>query len=87
MKKRSTKKKSGLRGPPEQHVADAERLFREAQVLRELRGCASGIEAAQLMAEAAQAAEQGYGPTTPIAKAVRKEARRFRTLALTKCGF
>lgn len=86
MKKRQ-KRKSGLRGLPEQHIADAERLFKEAQDLRELRGCASGIEAAQLMAEAAQAAEHGYGRGAPMAKAVRKEALRFRTFALTKCGF
>ena len=87
MPKHTPKRKSGLRGLPEQHIADAERLFKEAQALRDLRGCASGIEAAQLMAEAAQAAEQGYGKAAPIAKAVRKEVRRFRTFALTKCGF
>jgi uncharacterized protein YhbP (UPF0306 family) len=87
MKKRTATRKSGLRGLPEQHIADAERLFKEAQTLRALRGCASGIEAAQLMSEAAQAAEQGYGRKAPIAKAVRREALRFRTYALTKCGF
>ena len=85
MKKHTSRSRLG--GIPEQHIEDAERLFKQAQALRALQGCASGIEAAQLMSEAAQAAELGYGRDAPIAKAVRKEARRFRTFALTKCGF
>lgn len=81
--KKHTKPLAGL---PSEHMDKADQLFREAQRLHKLNGCASAIEAAQTMASASQEANWGWGATAPIAKAIQKEANSFRSFAVKKCG-
>lgn len=85
-KKGKLRKARGLSGLPEEHVAQADTLFREAQQLRKLQGCSAAIESAQKMDSAAQEASWAWGAKSPMTKAIQREANLSRSMAVKKCG-